>query len=154
VLIRVESECYCLFNETLLCDIKQNTYRAGKFEEVRNPDTSVHKCTNQPRTAKTDVYILLNKRPYFTGYVLQILLHFVVIITKKDMRLMRMVPTRSAMLSCSNHRHCSVVTPLTKFQVMSVDTASTHWFVNSYMPWKSTGATPRTLCDGELHITA
>jgi len=51
----------------------------------------LYKCANQKRRAKSNFYISLNKRPYFTGYMLQILLQSVVMITMKGTRLVQMV---------------------------------------------------------------
>ena len=107
---------------------RQYNYGAGIFEEVRSSDSSIHKGEKLSRTAKTDVYIFLKKRPYCNGYMMQILLKFLAMITKKDTRLVQMVSTRSAILSCSYHRHCSVLRPSTKLQVMSIHTASRHAF--------------------------
>jgi len=140
--------CLKEFNEILPRESTQDNYGAGMFEGFRSSDWSINKGANQSRTAKNDVYIFFKKRPYGTGYMLQILLKFVVMITKKNTRLVQMVSTRSAILSCSYHRHCSVVRPRTKLQVMSIHTASRHAFANSYIPWQSTRATPRTVCDG------
>jgi len=122
--------------------------KAGIFEVVRGSDSSIHKGAKQSRTAKTDVYIFLKKRPYCIGYVLHILLKFVVMITKKYTRLVQMVSARSGMLSCSYHRQCSVVRIRTKLQVMSIHTASRHAFANSCIPWQSTKAKSRNVCDG------
>jgi len=111
---------------------------AGIFEEVRSSDSSTHKGAKRSRTAKTDVYIFLKESSYRNSYMLQISLKFVVMnITKKDTRLVQMVFAGSAILSCSYHRHCSVLKPCTKLQVMSIHTASRHVFPSATIPGRT-----------------
>jgi hypothetical protein len=140
------------FSRRILLD--GDIYRAGKYEEFHSHNIFLHKCANQKRKTKTDFYILLKKRPYFTGYMLQILLHFVVMITMKD-----------KMFSADGSYEIGYVELLLPESLFSGEATHQischihrqgvrHGFLNSYMPRQSTKATPQTLCDGELHMMA